>query len=70
MVLRFKLAKAAKLVVAETSILLLPVVERRVTDTQLAADLSDLRPGLGLAQREDDLRLGELRCLHSDHVFL
>lgn|GEM_PF-1067670 len=68
--IRWELAKAAKLVVTETSILLLPVVERCITDTQLAADLSDLRPSLGLAQREDDLRLGEFRCLHGDHVFL
>jgi len=36
---------------------------RCFTDTQLAADFSELRPCFGLAQCEDDLRLGELQCL-------
>src|SRR5204862_3272938 len=44
---------------------LLPPVERLLADAELAADLADRRAGLGLAQREGDLLVGELARLHS-----
>lgn len=44
-------------------VLLLPVLERRFADTQLAAHLFDLRAQLRLLERERDLRLGELARL-------
>lgn len=69
MVLLLQLPQATELGVAETPVLLLPVVERSLTDTELTANFSDLRPGLGLAQCEDDLRFGELRLFHGDRAF-
>ena len=70
-VLGLELPKAAQLRGADPAVLLLPVVERGLTDAHLAADLFDLRACLGLVQRKGDLRFGELRCLHGNRfIFL
>jgi hypothetical protein len=56
--------QAAQLGRSKASVLLLPIVEGGLADSKLPADLLDLDAGFGLAQGKDDLRLGELRCLH------
>ena len=49
-ILVLELPQAAELGHAEMPVLLLPENERRLTDAELATDVADGRPALGLAQ--------------------
>src|SRR6185503_2789208 len=63
-ILVLELAHAAHLVDAEVPIALLPHVEGRLADAELAAHVADRRACLRLAERVGDLLLRKLRPLH------
>jgi hypothetical protein len=63
-VLLFQLPQAPQFRWAQPTILLLPIVERRIADTQLPADLFNRRAKLSLLQRKRYLLFGKLASLH------
>ncbi len=59
-VLGSKLLDPPQLRSLQASVLALPLIVRRCADTDLATDVLDGHAGVGLLERRDDLRLGEL----------
>src|SRR5438045_3664143 len=60
------LPQLAELADAEGAEPFLPAIERLLADAELPADLADRCPGLGLAERQRNLLVGELARLHSN----
>lgn len=63
MVFFLELLEPARFAHAQPAVLLRPVIERRLREPHLAADLLGTSAGLGLLDRERDLLVGVFRLL-------
>ena len=66
----FHLPEAPQLAHAEVRVLLLPGLERGVTHPELPTEVADRDAAFSLADRVDNLFLGELRPLHRAAPFV